>query len=109
MRVALHSVIREGAVDDYVERHARIPADLVETFERIGIHEWTIFRSGRRLFHVVECVDWDAARAALRDDLADAAWQADIGRFVELFRDGDGREGVEPLPRVWRLTDQKPS
>ena len=66
MRVALHSVIREGAVDDYVERHARIPADLVETFERIGIHEWTSFRSVRRPVHVAECVYWDSDPVSAR-------------------------------------------
>lgn len=107
MRVALHSELRDGAIDVYVERHARIPDDLVATFARVGIHDWTIWRSGTRLFHIVECDDWDAARAGLADDPADHAWQADIGRFVELFRDADGNEGTAPLAEVWDLRAQR--
>ena len=107
MRIALHSEIREGAIDDYRTNHARIPDDLAATFARIGIHEWTIWRSGHRLFHLVECDDWDAAVAALADDPADHAWQADIGRFVELFRDADGAEGTAPLEQVWDLSAQR--
>lgn len=44
MRIALHSEIRDGAVDDYRSHHARIPDDLATTFARIGIHGWTIWR-----------------------------------------------------------------
>ncbi len=106
MRIALHSEIREGAVDDYRSHHARIPDDLAATFARIGIRDWTIWRSGHRLFHLVECEDWDAALAALADDPADHAWQAEIGPFVELFRDADGSEGFTPLEEVWDLRSQ---
>lgn len=111
MRIALHSEIRAGAIADYEAHHARIPDDLVVAFARVGIREWTIWRSGHRLFHLVECDDWDAAVAALGDDPADHAWQADIGRFVELFRDGDGdgRQGAQPLSEVWDLRAQRGS
>ncbi|MFJ8790637.1 L-rhamnose mutarotase [Streptomyces sp. NPDC102462] len=107
MRVALHSEIREGAVDLYRERHLRIPDDLVAVFGRLGIHDWTIWRSGRRLFHLVDCDDWDAASAALPQEPADQAWQRDIGRFVELFRDADGEEGAGPLELIWDLAAQR--
>lgn len=107
MRVALHSEIREGAVDLYRERHLRIPDDLVAVFGRLGIHGWTIWRSGRRLFHLVDCEDWDAVHAALPQEPADQAWQRDIGRFVELFRDADGQEGTGPLEPVWDLAAQR--
>lgn len=107
MRIALHSEIREGAVDDYRTHHARIPDDLVDAFSRLGIREWTIWRSGHRLFHLVECDDWDAAMQALRDEPADHAWQADIGRFVEVFRDADGAEGTAPLEQIWDLAAQR--
>jgi L-rhamnose mutarotase len=106
MRVALHSEIREGAVDDYRSHHEVIPDDLVAAFGRLGIHDWTIWRSGHRLFHLVDCDDWDAAMAGLREEPADHAWQADIGRFVELFRGPDGDEGTRPLEQVWSLRTQ---
>ncbi|MEV6591264.1 L-rhamnose mutarotase [Streptomyces acidicola] len=107
MRVALHSEIREGAIDLYRERHLRIPDDLVAVFGRLGIHDWTIWRSGRRLFHLVDCDDWDAAYAALPQEPADQAWQRDVGRFVELFRDADGTEGADPLELMWNLAAQR--
>lgn len=107
MRVALHSVLRPGAVESYRSAHVRIPAELVATFDRIGIHDWTIWRSEDRLFHLVLCDDFDAAMAALADDPANTAWQEHIGRFVELFRGADGEAGTSPLEEVWQLSSQK--
>lgn len=107
MRIALHSQLRDGAVDDYRVHHARIPDELVETFGRIGIRDWTIWRSGRRLFHLVDCDDWDRAVAELATDPSDHAWQREIGPYVELFRDADGEEGVRPLEHIWDLAAQR--
>ena len=61
MRIALHSVIAEGAIDDYRTHHARVPDGLRDLFGVAGIEDWTIWRSGRNLFHIVECEDFDAA------------------------------------------------
>lgn len=107
MRVALHSQIVPGRVDGYVAAHERIPDDLVAAFARLGIHDWTIWRSGHRLFHLVDCDDWDSALASLAEEPADLAWQQTIGPFVELFRDADGAEAIAPLARVWSLADQR--
>jgi len=103
MRVALHSVLREGLEADYEAEHERIPADLAASFARLGIRDWTIWRSGRDLFHLVECDDFAAAMTALDDDPANARWQAHIGRFVDHFEEFDGSI---VLPRVWRLSEQ---
>lgn len=108
MIIALHSVLRAGAQRDYDERHAAIPDDLLITFARIGIHDWSIWRSGRDLFHLVDCDDWLAANEALADDPANAAWQADIGRFVDHFVQvsGPGPAG-QVLPHVYSLQAQR--
>ena len=106
MRIALHSVAREGAIDDYVAHHARVPEELVAVFERAGIHDWTIWRSGDRLFHVVDCDDWDTAMAVVGADPANDRWQADIGRFVGFYRGPEGDRAFAPLHQVWGLTDQ---
>jgi L-rhamnose mutarotase len=102
-RIALHSEVREG----YGHAHARIPDDLVMAFARVGIHEWTIWRSGRHAFHLVICDDWDAAVAALEDEPANVAWQQTIGPYVELYRDTDGAPGFAPLEVVWDLATQR--
>ncbi len=110
MIIALHSVLHAGAQRDYDDRHAAIPDDLLITFARIGIHDWSIWRSGDDLFHLVDCDDWLAANEALADDPANAAWQADIGRFVDHFVQvsGPGPAG-QVLPHVYSLRAQRAS
>jgi L-rhamnose mutarotase len=106
MRVALHSVVREGYEDGYDSTHETIPVDLVASFARVGIHDWTIWRSGRDLFHVVDCDDFEAAMTALDSDPANRRWQATIGPFVDHFETvGPGHTGLV-VPRVWRLSEQ---
>lgn len=106
MRVALHSVIAEGSVDAYRTAHARIPDDLRELFGVAGIHDWIIWRSGRNLFHIVECEDFDRAMSIIDPAPANAAWQADIGRFVAGFHGPDGEEAFAPIEQVWSLEGQ---
>lgn len=106
MRVALHSIIRDGAIEEYCERHARVPDDLEDLFGRAGIHDWTIWRSGDRLFHLVDCDDFTKAMQVIRADPADARWQAYIGEFVEGFRGPDGEDSYAPLDEVWNLAAQ---
>lgn len=106
MVVALHSVLKPGHEQAYVHDHLQIPADLAASFERVGIHNWRIWRSGRDLFHLVDCDDYLAAADALDSDPANHAWQALIGEHVEGFVvEGDGHAG-ELLAQVWTLADQ---
>ncbi|QDP96021.1 L-rhamnose mutarotase [Microlunatus elymi] len=106
MRVALHSILKPETEDRYRTDHAAIPDDLVASFDRLGIVDWTIWRSGRDLFHLVDCEDFDAAWTALADDPANRRWQAFIGPLVEGFRtDNEGSTGLE-LERIWSLAGQ---
>jgi L-rhamnose mutarotase len=101
--VALHSVLRAGSEERYDADHARIPDDLLAAQRRAGIRDWRIWRSGRDVFHLVDCDDFAGAAAALEDDPANVRWQAAIGELVHHFeRAGDGPE----LPLVWRMSDQ---
>jgi L-rhamnose mutarotase len=106
MRVAMHSVIRTGSELDYEREHERIPAELAARFAQLGIRDWTIWRSGLDLFHLVECDDFASAIRALDDDPANVAWQERIGRYVDHFvLTGEGPEGM-PIRQVWRLSEQ---
>lgn len=107
MRIALHSVIAEGAIDDYRTHHARVPDGLRDLFGVAGIEDWTIWRSGRDLFHLVECEDFDAAMRVVNASPTNDAWQADIGRFVEGFHGPDGEDAFTPLEEVWALSTQR--
>jgi L-rhamnose mutarotase len=101
--VALHSVLRAGSEERYDADHVRIPGDLLAAHRRAGIRDWRIWRSGRDVFHLVDCDDFAAAAGALEDDPANVRWQAAVGELVDHFeRPGGGPE----LPLVWRLSDQ---
>ena len=101
--VALHSVLKPGREADYDVVHERIPDDLLEAHRRAGITDWSIWRSGRDLFHLVECDDLPAAFRQLEHDPANERWQAFIGEYVDhLATSPDG-----PMLRlVWRMGAQ---
>ena len=105
--IALHSTIRAGAIEDYRARHAQVPDELRALFDRAGIRDWRIWRSGDRLFHVVECEDFEQSMDVVDPDPANERWQADIGRFVDQFFGPDGAPGFEPLEEVWSLEEQR--
>lgn len=102
--VALHSVLKPGCEAAYDVAHARIPDDLLEAHRRAGITDWSIWRSGRELFHLVECDDLQAAFRQLEHDPANERWQAFISEYVDhLASSPDG-----PMLRlVWRMRAQE--
>jgi L-rhamnose mutarotase len=109
MQVVLHSRLKPGAEASYERDHLTVPDDLMASFARVGIRNWTIWRSGLELFHLVECDDFAAAMAALAGDPANERWQAFIGPHVEGFAStGDGPEG-QVLGQVWQLAEQRGS
>jgi len=101
--VALHSVLKPGREQDYDLAHRLIPDDLLEAHRKAGIRDWWIWRSGRSLFHLVECDDLLSALRQLEHDPANERWQAFIGQYVEHF---EGPAGEPMLPLVWRMSDQ---
>ncbi len=109
MIVALHSVLKPGCQDDYDRDHARIPDDLRAAFTRVGIRDWSIWRSGLTRFHLVDCDDYHAAIAVLGDDPANHRWQQVIGGYVDHFVDqGGGTSGPQPLRLVHSLENPVP-
>jgi L-rhamnose mutarotase len=98
---ALHSVLKPRREADYARVHARVPDELLSALKESGIRDWRIWRSGRHLFHLVECDDFDAALRALADDPRNQRWQAFIGDYVDHFE-----EPANGIPLVWRLTEQ---
>jgi len=101
--VALHSVLKPGREADYDAAHERIPDALLAAHRRAGITDWSIWRSGCDLFHLVECDDFPAALRQLEHDPANERWQEFIGAYVDHLADSvDG-----PMLRlVWRMQDQ---
>jgi L-rhamnose mutarotase len=106
VRIALHSRLQDGQELAYEDAHRTIPDDLVAAFREVGITDWTIWRSGRDLFHLVDCADFEAALRRLAGDPADQRWQQTMRAYVAGF--AEHPEGVAGmgLRHVWSLSGQ---
>jgi L-rhamnose mutarotase len=100
-RIALHTRLKPGRERDYEAVHAVIPAELDIALREAGVTAWRIWRDGRDLFHVVECADYRAMRAHLREHPANLPWQARMAELLEVEDDYSGDD--RGLPLVWEL------
>ena len=104
MQIALHTVLKAGHEADYDAVHAEIPAAVAAKLRASGVHDWRIWRDGRRVFHLVDVDDYAAMRATLRDDPDNLAWQATVGPF---FDQPDSYAGDDSgLRQLWTLAGQ---
>lgn len=99
--IALHTRLTPGKESDYDRIHALIPASLDTALREAGVQSWRIWRSGREIFHLVECEDYKAMRAYLRDHPANVPWQEKMGELLELHDSYSGEDTGIPL--VWQL------
>lgn len=103
MRVALHTRLKPETIEEYERAHRNVPADLLAAIRKAGAHEWTIWRSGVDLFHVVVCDDYARLLAELAPLPVNVEWQAYMGSLLAVSHDygDDGASAV--LPVVWEL------
>lgn len=104
--VALHSVLAEGQEGAYEQAHAQIPEDLLAALQNAGVRDWTIWRSGRDLFHVVDAEDLVHAAEVIATDPADLRWQQTMAPLVEGFRTDGAGPWSTGLRVVWSLRGQ---
>ncbi len=101
MRIALHTRLKPGSENEYEAAHREVPAELVAAIRAAGAADWTIWRSGPDLFHVIDCDSYDLLLANLADLPVNIAWQARMGGYLDVPHDySDGDAG---LPVVWEL------
>lgn len=105
-RVALHAVLRDGQVGVYREKHARVPDELAQLFSDAGIHEWDMWRSGRHVFHLVVCDNFEDAMARISASPINDRWMDYIGIHIDRFEGADS-EGLTPSEPIWSLSAQK--
>jgi L-rhamnose mutarotase len=101
MKVALHTRVRADRIEEYEQAHRAVPAALTDAIRAAGVTEWTIWRSGTDLFHVIDCEDYPAMLASLADDPVNIAWQARMAELLAIPHDYSAGDAV--LPVVWRL------
>lgn len=101
MRIALHTRLKPGAEEAYEAAHREVPAELTAAIHAAGAAEWTIWRSGLDLFHVIECDDYARLLASLEDLPVNVAWQARMTELLDVVHDYAAADAG--LPVVWRL------
>ncbi|HEY3560539.1 MAG TPA: L-rhamnose mutarotase [Kribbella sp.] len=105
-RLALHSRLIPGTEEAYETEHARVWPELITVMHAAGISDWSIWRSGRDLFHLVEADDYEAAVAYLRDNPTDQRWQQHMSQFVEGFAQNPEGVAGQSLRHVWTMSEQ---
>jgi L-rhamnose mutarotase len=103
VRIALHTQVRADRIGEYEQAHTSVPAELAEAIRAAGIADWTIWRSGTDLFHVIDCADYAAALAVLNQDPVNADWQARMAGLLETAHDYSADGSAAALPVVWQL------
>ena len=103
MKIALHTSVRADRIGEYERAHAAVPAPLTDAIRAAGVTGWTIWRSGTDLFHVIDCADYPAMLAALRDNPVNTDWQARMAELLDTPHDYSAAGGDAGLPVVWQL------
>jgi L-rhamnose mutarotase len=108
-RVALHTRLLAGAEEEYERAHREVPAELVAAIRDAGAREWTIWRSGRELFHVIEVDDYERMLVRLESLPVNLAWQRRINALLEEVHDYSLEGAQAGLPVVWELSPREES
>lgn len=103
MRIALHTRVRADRIEEYEAAHRAVPAELTEAIRAGGARQWTIWRSGTDLFHVIDCEDYAALLAHLNAQPVNAAWQARMAGLLDVVHDYSADGAAAALPVVWDL------
>jgi L-rhamnose mutarotase len=103
VRIALHTKVRADRVEEYEAAHREVPEELTAAIRAAGASEWTIWRSGTDLFHVLEVEDYPAMIAALEKLPVNIAWQARMTELLEVVHDYSAEGADASLPVVWEL------
>lgn len=98
----LHTRLRLGCGPGYEAAHRAIPADVDAAMRDAGCEEWVIRRRGEILTHTVTARSRSEMEAALHDDPANRAWQAEIGAYLSTIPVAPHEtEGHDPGAVVW--------
>lgn len=103
MRVALHTKVRADRVEEYEAAHREVPGELTAAIRAAGVSEWTIWRSGTDLFHLLEVEDYPAMIAEMEKLPANIAWQARMAELLDVVHDYSAGGSDAGLPLVWEL------
>lgn len=82
-RVAMHTRLQAGKEAEYERVHATIPADLEAALRDAGVRQYSIWRDGQDLFHLIEVDDLEEMNRRLQGRPAQIAWQERIDALLD--------------------------
>ncbi|MFB6836448.1 L-rhamnose mutarotase [Streptomyces sp. NPDC056361] len=103
MRIALHTRVRADRIEEYEAAHRAVPEELTAAIRAAGVDSWTIWRSGRELFHVLECEDYARLLGELEHLPVNVGWQARMADLLDVTHDYSELGAGAGLPVVWQL------
>ena len=99
-RVGFALEVRPERIDEYVAAHAAVWPEMLAALQGAGIRNYTIFRSGTRVFGYFETDDRDATERYLAAQPVCARWQ---DAMAELLAARVDDAGPAPLEEIFRL------
>ncbi|MFH8836875.1 L-rhamnose mutarotase [Streptomyces sp. NPDC017868] len=103
MRIALHTRVRADRIEEYETAHREVPEELTAAIRAAGVTSWTIWRSDRELFHLLECEDYARLLAELEHLPVNIGWQARMAELLDVAHDYSEAGATAGLPAVWQL------
>jgi L-rhamnose mutarotase len=92
--------VRPEKIDEYVEAHRNVWAEMRDALHSAGIRNYTIFRAGHSVFGYFESDDLDAAARYLESQEVNARWQ---DAMADLLAERVPDAGPKPLEQIFRL------
>jgi L-rhamnose mutarotase len=87
---------------EYKRRHDEIWPEMVDALNSAGMHNYSIFRDGRKLFAYLEVDDLLAMREKLATDPVNARWQAYMQDMIEIEMDPE-TGSMRLLPEMFHM------
>jgi L-rhamnose mutarotase len=99
-RTAFVLRVRPDRIEEYVRAHEQVWPEMLEALRGAGIHNYTIFRDGNRVFGYFEADDLAAAERHLAQQEVSTRWQDAMAELL-MERVPDG--GPPALEEIFRL------
>src|ERR1043165_3939409 len=102
-RIAFIINLKPGAdPGEYKRRHDHIWPEMLAALRAAGMHNYSIFRDGLKLFAYLEVDDLAGMRTSLADDPVNARWQAYMRDMID--HDVDPETGsMRLLPEMFHM------
>lgn len=106
-RVCFQLQVDPARLDEYRERHAAVPPDMLRAIAASGRRNYSLFlRDDGLLIGYYETDDDRASQAALEADPRTAAWEAEMAPFFVALEGARPDQGAPRIPEVFHLEDQ---